>query len=102
MRVAASREGQDAFNVAKGSISARTDADVSRYDAYQKSAIADFKAARVLYPSASNATHDAFKSALDDVMRQFRTDLDVDKAATATAAAAARSSKKFAQVWALK
>ena len=50
MRVAASREGQDAFNSLKGSIPARTDPDVSRYDTYQRSAIADFKAAR-LYPS---------------------------------------------------
>jgi glucose/mannose transport system substrate-binding protein len=102
LRVVASRDGQDAFNVAKGSIPARIDADAARYDAYQRSAIADFKGARIHYPSIANATHDAFKAALDDVMRQFRADLDVKKAAAATARAAARSAKKFTQVWSLR
>jgi glucose/mannose transport system substrate-binding protein len=102
MMVAASREGQDAFNVAKGSISARTDCDTGRYDAYQKSAIADFKSAKTIYPALSNSTHDAFKAAIDDAMKQFRVDLDVKKAATATAMAARRGAKKFTQVWTLK
>ena len=67
----ASREGQDAFNAAKGSISARADADVTKYDPYQRSAIADFKAA-VIYPNLTSSTHDAFKSRLDDVMTAFQ------------------------------
>src|SRR6185295_13424273 len=60
MHVAGSREGQDAFNSAKGSISPRTDADVTRYDPYQRSAIADFKAARVIGPNLAVGTHEAF------------------------------------------
>jgi glucose/mannose transport system substrate-binding protein len=101
LRVASSRRGQDAFNVAKGSISARSDADVTKYDPYQKSALADFKGA-ILLPGLANATHDAFKAALDDVMARFGSDLDVKKAAAALAAAAARSEKKFTRVWSLK
>jgi glucose/mannose transport system substrate-binding protein len=43
LRIAASREGQDAFNPFKGSIPARMDADLSVYDEYQLEAIEDFK-----------------------------------------------------------
>jgi glucose/mannose transport system substrate-binding protein len=102
MSVAASREGQDAFNAAKGSISARTDADVTKYDPYQRSAIADFKAARVIYPNLTSATHDAFKSGLDNVMTAFEVDLDVKKASATVAAAAAGSQNKFSRAWSLK
>jgi glucose/mannose transport system substrate-binding protein len=42
--VVASKAGQDAFNPLKGSIAARTDADLSKYGPYQKAAIADFNA----------------------------------------------------------
>jgi glucose/mannose transport system substrate-binding protein len=102
MRVAASREGQDAFNSVKGSVSARTDADITKYDAYQRSAIADFKAAKAIYPNLTGATHDAFKVGLDNVMEAFESDLDVKKAAAALAALAARSQNKFTRVWSLK
>jgi glucose/mannose transport system substrate-binding protein len=102
MSVAASREGQDAFNAAKGSISARADADVTKYDPYQRSAIADFKAARFIYPNLTSSSHDAFKSALDNVMTAFGVDLDVKKAAATVAAAAAGSQNKFSRAWSLK
>jgi glucose/mannose transport system substrate-binding protein len=102
LKVVASRNGQDAFNSLKGSVSPRTDADPSKYDPYQKSAIADLKAARFLYPSVGAATHDAFKAQLDEIVGTFEVDLDVKKAAAAVATAAARSDKKFIRVWSLK
>jgi glucose/mannose transport system substrate-binding protein len=102
MKVLASRAGQDAFNVQKGSISPRSDADVTGYDAYQRSAIADFKSAKFIYPNLVGSTHDAFKVGLDNVMTSFQTDLDVKKAAAAVAALAARSQNKFSRVWSLK
>lgn len=43
LRICGSREGQDAFNPIKGSIPARTDPDLSVYDAYLLSAMDDFK-----------------------------------------------------------
>ena len=43
LRVCGSKEGQDAFNPAKGSIPARTDADIAKYGEYHKSAMADWK-----------------------------------------------------------
>jgi glucose/mannose transport system substrate-binding protein len=43
LRVCGSRDGQDAFNPIKGSIPARTDPDLSKYDEYLLSAMEDFK-----------------------------------------------------------
>lgn len=50
LRVVGSKEGQDGFNPAKGSIPARTDADLSVYDEYQLSAMEEFKT-NILTPS---------------------------------------------------
>ena len=43
LKLCGSRDGQDAFNPIKGSISARNDADLTKYDDYQKEAIEDWK-----------------------------------------------------------
>jgi glucose/mannose transport system substrate-binding protein len=50
LRICGSREGQDAFNPIKGSIPARTDPDLSKYDEYLLSALEDFNA-NILTPS---------------------------------------------------
>ena len=42
LRVCASKEGQDAFNPKKGSIPARTDADLTKYTDYHKDAMKDW------------------------------------------------------------
>jgi glucose/mannose transport system substrate-binding protein len=47
LKVCGSKAGQDAFNPKKGSISARTDADLSLYDDYLQSAAADWKKDRL-------------------------------------------------------
>jgi glucose/mannose transport system substrate-binding protein len=46
LRIAGSLEGTDAFNPIKGSISPRTDTDLSKYNAYLQSAAADFASNR--------------------------------------------------------
>ena len=48
LKVCGSQAGQDAFNPKKGSISARTDADLSKYDDYLKSASADWSKDRLV------------------------------------------------------
>ena len=48
LKVCGSQAGQDAFNPKKGSISARTDADLSQYDDYLKSASADWSKDRLV------------------------------------------------------
>ena len=48
LKVCGSKEGQDAFNPKKGSISARTDSDLSLYDDYLKSAASDWSKDRLV------------------------------------------------------
>jgi glucose/mannose transport system substrate-binding protein len=50
LRICGSREGQDAFNPIKGSIPARTDPDLSKYDEYLLQAMEDF-GSNILVPS---------------------------------------------------
>jgi glucose/mannose transport system substrate-binding protein len=102
LRFAASRAAQDAFCVRKGGVPARLDADASRYGRYQRAAIAELKAARVIYPSLNGAAHDAFKSSLDQVMARFAQDPDVKRGAGELARAAAESQGRFKTVWALR
>jgi glucose/mannose transport system substrate-binding protein len=56
LKVCGSKEGQDAFNPKKGSISARTDSDLSLYDDYLKSAASDWKQDRLVGSTVHGAT----------------------------------------------
>jgi glucose/mannose transport system substrate-binding protein len=77
LRVFGSREGQDAFNPLKGSIAARTDADLSRYDPLARATAHDFwTSAR--YPSLSSIAPSTFTRALDSAMAKFARDRDAD------------------------
>jgi glucose/mannose transport system substrate-binding protein len=102
LRLAASREGQDAFNPFKGSIPARTDADVTRYDPYQRTAIADLKTARTLYPSTGSAIPEVVNSRLNETMAAFMADQDVPKAAAGLASTISKLSAKYSRHWSLK
>lgn len=102
LRLAASREGQDVFNTRKGSIPARTDADVARFDAYQRGAIADFKHARLLFPGFGTAMPDAYQAEMQAVMNAFLGDRDVRRAEEALAAATTRVAKSYTRRWDLK
>jgi len=48
LSVCGSKEGQEAFNLLKGSIPARTDADLTKYTDYHKSAQADWKSNEIV------------------------------------------------------
>ncbi len=56
LKVCGSKAGQDAFNPKKGSISARTDSDLSLYDEYLQSAAADWKKDRLVGSTVHGAT----------------------------------------------
>jgi glucose/mannose transport system substrate-binding protein len=101
LKVAASREGQDAFSSVKGSISPRTDADAAKYGPYQRSALADLKAARLIYPSHDIVAPEPFKVRQTEVIAAFTVDRDVKKAAAALAAAAVQAEKHFKEAWSL-
>ncbi|WNM25881.1 ABC transporter substrate-binding protein [Demequina capsici] len=70
--VVGSLEGQTAFNIAKGSIPARTDADPSLFNAYQQSAIKDF-ASDTIVPSLAHgaAAPIAQLNAISDATSKF-------------------------------
>jgi len=102
LQVTASREALDAFSHLKGSISPRTDADPAHYTAYQRSALAAFKGAKVIYPNLAGGSHDAFKAGVDNAMTVFQSDGDVRAAVATVAGLAARSQNKFTRVWKLE
>jgi glucose/mannose transport system substrate-binding protein len=78
LTLAGSKEGQDAFNPLKGSISPRSDSDRSLYDAYLQSAMDDF-ASNEITPSLAHgaAASEGWVTAFNDVMTLFVTDRDV-------------------------
>jgi glucose/mannose transport system substrate-binding protein len=103
LKVVGSKDGQDAFNPIKGSISARTDSDTTKYGAYQKAAIADFKAAKHMFPSVTHGSGapPTFTAKLNDIMSDFVTNKDVNAAATALTKATQDASADYTTVWSL-
>jgi glucose/mannose transport system substrate-binding protein len=97
----ASHEGQDAFNTRKGSIPARTDADVARYTSHQRAAIHDFRSATLLFPGLGTAMPDTYQAELQAILAAFLTDLDVENADMALAAAASRAHASYTRAWSL-
>jgi glucose/mannose transport system substrate-binding protein len=65
-----SREGQDAFNPIKGSIPARSDVDLSRYDPIARATARDFWAS-ARFPCVASIAPTAFTRALDLAMAEF-------------------------------
>jgi glucose/mannose transport system substrate-binding protein len=100
LRVAASREGQHAFNVPKGAIPARMDPEITGYDAYQRWALASFKSAKI-YPSFGAAMPQVYVRSLEPTLQAFVDDGDVRKAGEALSAATKRSAESFTRVWSL-
>jgi glucose/mannose transport system substrate-binding protein len=92
LRIAGSKEGQEAFNPVKGSICARTDCDASLFGEYLQSAMDDWSADRI----AGSLTHgvvanDSWKSEIDTALGLFLADHDVAAFQSALTAACAAS-----------
>lgn len=89
LRTLGSREGSDTFNPIKGSISARTDSDLSKYNDYGKSAAADFARDRIVGSLAHGVTaNETFMGDFATVMEMFLK--------TRNAAAAAKMAQQIA------
>jgi glucose/mannose transport system substrate-binding protein len=103
LKVVGSKAGQDAFNPLKGSISPRSDSDITKYGPYQKAAIADFKGAAHMYPSVvhGSGAPESFTTKLDDIMSAFVTSKDVNAAATALTNAISAASADYTKTWSL-
>ncbi len=80
LQICGSKDGQDAFNPIKGSISARTDSDRSKYDAYLTGAMDDFKNQKGL-PSIQHgaAVKQSFLLDYDIALADLCTNHDVTK-----------------------
>ena len=92
LKVAASKEGQDAFNPLKGSIPARKDADKSLYKDYLAYSLEQWASNRL----AGSIQHgvvanDAWRSAINDAVGLFLQDQDVAKLQQALVDAAKNS-----------
>ena len=73
-----SKAGQDAFNPVKGSIPARSDADVSLYGVYLQSAMADWKVDVIVGSLAHGVVaNDTWNTAIGTSLGQFLTDGDL-------------------------
>lgn len=81
LSVLGSVEGQDAFNPLKGSIPARLDADVNKYDEYGKQTMEEFKKAK-LVPSLAHgsAAPEGFVTQFNQLMNTFVTQGQTDAA----------------------
>lgn len=89
LKTCGSKEGSDAFNPLKGSISARTDSDSSLYNVYSKSAAKDWANSHI----AGSLTHgvtanEGFMNDFSSVMEMFMNNRDAQQAANACQAIA--------------
>ena len=92
LKVLGSKEGSDAFNPIKGSISARTDSDLSKYNDYLKSAAADFGKDRVVGSLAHGvAANETFMGGFSSVMEMFLKSKNAENAAKACQQLATKS-----------
>ena len=105
LSVVASKDGQDAFNPLKGSIAARTDADLSKYGAYQKAAINDFNTIDVsgyMFPSVvhGSGAPEAFNTDFQPLIGALQAGTSTaSQTAQAIATLAATLSADFTRTW---
>jgi glucose/mannose transport system substrate-binding protein len=89
LTLAASREGQDAFNPKKGSIPSRTDCDRGLYDQYQAAAMDSFRADTIV-PSVTHgaAAAEGWLALIQDAIAVLTRDFDVENAVRSLSVAA--------------
>ncbi len=89
LTVCGSKEGADAFNPLKGSISARKDSDMSLYNVYSKSAAQDFQQNRIVGSLAHGVVaNEGFMNDFSTVMEMFLSSRNAQQAANACQAIA--------------
>jgi glucose/mannose transport system substrate-binding protein len=82
LKLCGSREGQDAFNPIKGSIPARNDADLTKYDDYLKQTIDAFKTDTIVGSIQHGAAApQAFVSDYDGIMGTLLASKDIEGSA---------------------
>lgn len=92
LKVCGSKEGQDTFNPLKGSISARLDSDLSKYNVYSQSAAEDFGQNRIVGSLAHGVVaNEGFMNDFATVMEMFLKNRDPQQAANAGQAIAVQN-----------
>lgn len=92
LKMLGSREAQDIFNPLKGSISARTDSDLSKYNAYLQSAAKDWKTNEIVGSLAHGVVaNERFMNDFATVMEMFLKSRNPEAAANAAQAIAIQS-----------
>ncbi|MDX9991424.1 MAG: sugar ABC transporter substrate-binding protein [Anaerolineales bacterium] len=88
LKIAGSKEGQEAFNPVKGSICARTDCNTALFGEYLQSAMADWASNTVVGSLAHGVVaNDSWKSEIDTALGLFVADGNVEGFQTALVAA---------------
>jgi glucose/mannose transport system substrate-binding protein len=78
LKVAGSKEGQEAFNQTNGSICARTDCELSLFDDYQQSAMEEWTNSMIVGSlSYGVVANDAWKSEIDSALALFAEEGDL-------------------------
>lgn len=92
LKIAGSKEGQEAFNPVKGSICARTDCDPTLFGEYLQSAMADWSS-NVVVGSLTHGVvaNDSWKTEIDTALGLYIADSNVDGFQAALVAACASS-----------
>jgi len=89
LKLLGSKEGQDVFNPLKGSIAARLDSDLSKYNAYSQSAAKDWKADKIVGSLVHGAVApESFGSQFGTVMEIYLAGKNAQAAASAAQAIA--------------
>ncbi|HHY62463.1 MAG TPA: carbohydrate ABC transporter substrate-binding protein [Firmicutes bacterium] len=89
LKMLGSRDGQDTFNPLKGSISARTDSDLTKYDAYLQSAARDWRTNKIVGSLAHGVVaNERFMNDFATVMDIFLSTKNAQAAANAAQAVA--------------
>jgi glucose/mannose transport system substrate-binding protein len=92
LRLVGSREGQDVFNPLKGSIAARNDSDLTRYNAYLQSAARDWRTNRIVGSLVHGAVApEAFQSQFGTVLEIFLSGRNAQAAGNAAQAIATQA-----------
>ena len=92
LKLVGSKEGQDAFNPLKGSISARVDSDLSKYNVYSQSAAADWRSNTIVGSLVHGVVaNERFMDGFATVMEIFLASRNSQQAAMAAEAIAIQS-----------
>ena len=92
LKLLGSKEGQDVFNPLKGSIAARLDSDLSKYNAYLQSAAKDWKTNKITASVTHGAaTNETFMNSFGAIVDSFVASRNAAGAAAAMQQIAVRS-----------